>query len=113
MVSHHHRSSRQYDPYARTKLYIDTLHCTIQTRDLEKYFSRYGKIVDCYIVRSRLTHISRGYGYVDFYREYSAEDALDDEPHKIHGQYITVRYASEHAAENCNIHGTRRHPYMR
>lgn len=109
-------SRRQYEPYGRTKLYIDNLYYKIRERDLEKYFAKYGTIVDVYIVRSRLTKISRGYGYVDFYREYSAEDAIDDaknEPHMIHGRYITVRYASEHAAENRAIHGPRHHPYMR
>lgn len=99
--------------WGQTKLFIDNLHYTIKDSELKDYFSKYGKIVDCYIVRSRLTKLSRGYGYVDFYREYSAEDALDDgakEPHMIHGRYITLRYASVHAAENRTIHGSRK-PY--
>lgn len=118
-----------------TRLFIDNLHNTINDNDLYRYFSKYGRIIEAYVVRGRLTKISRAYGYVDFYYEYSAENVMHEasyRPHMIRGRYITVCYASDHAAENREIHGeTRRdqreprrsqkrprrshrsHPYMR
>lgn len=82
-----------------TKLFLDNLHYTITERDLERYFGRYGHILDLYIVRSRLTKLSRGYGYVEYSHEHMAEDAMadaDDEPHMVRGRYITTQFAYGH-----------------
>lgn len=53
---------------------------------LFSYFRKFGRVGDIYIPRDRNTHESRGFAFVRFYDERSAEDAMD----KMDGEVIIL-----------------------
>lgn len=50
---------------------------------LKSYFERFGKVVDCIVMRDQNSKRSRGFGFVSFEESTSLEDAQRQRPHKI------------------------------
>ncbi|KAG8190348.1 hypothetical protein JTE90_014452 [Oedothorax gibbosus] len=57
-------------------LYISNLHPDCNEATLYKKFSSFGKLLNIHICRDQISRQSLGYGYVNFFLEYDAEEAL-------------------------------------
>ncbi|KAM3178466.1 hypothetical protein ACTXT7_002486 [Hymenolepis weldensis] len=75
------------------KLYIGGLKMDITSEDLREYFSKFGTIVDCEVVKSRETNISRGFGFVTFDDYDPVDKAILYKPHAIKSSRSDVKKA--------------------
>jgi len=61
---------------ATRKIFVGGLHYDLTPADLEKHFSKYGKVTDCVIMKDRDSGKSRGFGFVSFESEDTVEKVL-------------------------------------
>ncbi|ESO08793.1 hypothetical protein HELRODRAFT_97732 [Helobdella robusta] len=90
--------SRRYngppDTESLFSLKVDNLTFRTTVESLRKAFEKYGEIGDVYIPRDRYTQESRGFGFVRFYDERDAEDAIDGMDGRImDGRELRVQLA--------------------
>eukprot|EP01103_Thecamoeba_quadrilineata_P000694 TRINITY_DN10606_c0_g1_i1.p1 TRINITY_DN10606_c0_g1~~TRINITY_DN10606_c0_g1_i1.p1 ORF type:complete len:359 (+),score=38.85 TRINITY_DN10606_c0_g1_i1:118-1194(+) len=74
------------------KLFIGGLSWDTSNEGLRNYFSKYGEVVDAVIMRDRLTSRSRGFGFVTFNDDTTAE-IVAQETHVIDGRTIEAKTA--------------------
>eukprot|EP00928_Gymnodinium_smaydae_P063301 TRINITY_DN4692_c0_g1_i1.p1 TRINITY_DN4692_c0_g1~~TRINITY_DN4692_c0_g1_i1.p1 ORF type:complete len:501 (-),score=108.59 TRINITY_DN4692_c0_g1_i1:57-1460(-) len=74
------------------KCFVGGLAATCTVEDLDRYFSRYGRLVDCVVMQDKATGKSRGFGFVQFDNFESADLVMQDyEDHRIGGKWIEVK----------------------
>ncbi len=54
------------------KIYVGNLAYNVTTEDLRPLFEKYGEVVSIKIVKDRVTHKSRGFGFVEITEEKKA-----------------------------------------
>ena len=59
------------------KLYVGNLSFDMSDEDLQGAFSEFGEIISAVIVKDRISGRSRGFGFVEFAEEESAQKAKD------------------------------------
>jgi len=72
-------------------IHVGNLSFNLGEKDLEDYFSKYGKIVDTYIVRRGGR--PRGYGFVEFSSSKEADNALSANGEEMNGRVINIELA--------------------
>jgi RNA recognition motif-containing protein len=72
-------------------IHVGNLSFTLGEKDLEDYFSKYGKVVDSYIVRRGGR--PRGYGFVEFSASKEADNALSANGEEMNGRVINIELA--------------------
>ncbi len=55
---------------------------------LRNYFSQYGEVVDCVIMKDKSTNQSRGFGFVKFKDPNCVRTVLDTKPHNLDGRNV-------------------------
>lgn len=60
---------------------------------LESYFSKFGEIASCEVMRERETLRSRGFAFLTFRSASSAEACLREQPHSVGGRHVDVNPA--------------------
>ena len=61
---------------------------------LRNYFSQYGEVVDCVIMKDKTTNQSRGFGFVKFKDPNCVRTVLETKPHNLDGRNVSVKYVS-------------------
>ena len=61
---------------------------------LKSYFERFGKVVDCIVMRDQSSKRSRGFGFVSFEESSALEEAQRNRPHKIDDKEVPLCYIS-------------------
>lgn len=82
------------------KLYVGNLSFDMLDEDLEQAFAEYGEIVSVVIVKDRDSGRSRGFGFVEFADEESAQkakQALDGK--EVKGRALRIDEAREQKRE--------------
>jgi len=74
-----------------TTIHVGNLSFSLGGRDMDKYISKYGKIVDSYIVRRGGR--PRGYGFIEFSSTKEADNALAANGDEINGRVINIELA--------------------
>ncbi|TKY50921.1 Serine/arginine-rich splicing factor SR45a [Spatholobus suberectus] len=75
-------------------LYVTGLSTRITDSDLQKYFSKEGKVVDCHLVKDPRTKESRGFGFVTLETNDDAERCIKYLNRSVfEGRLITVEKA--------------------
>ncbi|XP_010255285.1 PREDICTED: serine/arginine-rich splicing factor SR45a-like [Nelumbo nucifera] len=75
-------------------LYVTGLSTRVTTNDLEKYFSREGKVVECHLVTDPRTRESRGFGFVTMETLEDADRCIKYLDRSVlEGRLITVQKA--------------------
>uniref|UniRef100_A0A8C5D6Z4 RRM domain-containing protein n=1 Tax=Gouania willdenowi TaxID=441366 RepID=A0A8C5D6Z4_GOUWI len=57
-------------------------------KTLRNYFSQYGEVVDCVIMKDKTTNQSRGFGFVKFKDPNCVRTVLETKPHNLDGRNI-------------------------
>ncbi|SOV77931.1 nucleic acid binding protein, putative [Plasmodium sp. gorilla clade G3] len=76
------------------RIFATRLPFEASKKDLEKYFSKYGKIVDIYVSRNISNNKNKGFGFVSFEKQESMNKVLKEKLHIICGKEIVVDVAS-------------------
>lgn len=80
------------------KIFVGNLPFSMDNNRLEEEFNKYGKVVSAKVIMDRNSGRSRGYGFVEFVDEESAQNAVDkanDQP--VDGRKLTVSLAKNQA----------------
>ncbi|KAJ3051001.1 hypothetical protein HK097_008024 [Rhizophlyctis rosea] len=87
--------SGSYDPNPGHNLFVTGLSHRTKDEDLEKEFSKYGKISKCAIMYDPHTRESRGFAFVSFENVEAADEALEhiNRQLELHGRILTVARA--------------------
>eukprot|EP00472_Partenskyella_glossopodia_P007694 CAMPEP_0197538900 /NCGR_PEP_ID=MMETSP1318-20131121/60950_1 /TAXON_ID=552666 /ORGANISM="Partenskyella glossopodia, Strain RCC365" /LENGTH=474 /DNA_ID=CAMNT_0043097445 /DNA_START=8 /DNA_END=1432 /DNA_ORIENTATION=+ len=98
-------------PGAETKLYVANLGDIGSTKTaLQQYFSQWGEVKDCYVVRHHDSGKCRGYGFVYYYDAEAALRCLNCPEHWFEGRNIDVRRTGtgirlKNESALCSVHG--------
>lgn len=74
--------------YSRRITNNSILYCDDVSASLLKYFSRYGEVIDCVVMRNSTTNKSRGFGFVTFKDPACVEMVLTSGPHELDGRQV-------------------------
>lgn len=61
----------------------------LRAETLRSYFSQYGEVVDCVIMKDKTTNQSRGFGFVKFKDPNCVGTVLASRPHTIDGRNVS------------------------
>ncbi|VDN34668.1 unnamed protein product [Gongylonema pulchrum] len=81
------------DPPQLRKLFIGGLSHETTDEQLRQYYSQWGTVVDCIVIRDPQTKYSRGFGFVTFATVQMAEAAMADRPHTINNKVVDPKRA--------------------
>lgn len=70
------------------KLFVGGLSWDTQAESLQRYFSRYGEVIDCVVMKNNETGRSRGFGFVTFADPENVKRTLENCPHTLDGRTI-------------------------
>ncbi|CAG00789.1 unnamed protein product, partial [Tetraodon nigroviridis] len=70
------------------KLFVGGLDWSTTQETLRNYFSQYGEVVDCVIMKDKTTNQSRGFGFVKFKDPNCVRTVLETKPHNLDGRNI-------------------------
>lgn len=83
----------QEEPAQLRKLFIGGLNHETTDDQLKDYYSTWGTVVDCIVIRDPATKHSRGFGFVTYATIKMAENAMDARPHTINGKVVDPKRA--------------------
>lgn len=72
----------------RGKLFVGGLSWETTQENLQRYFARYGEIIDCVVMKNNDTGRSRGFGFVTFSDPNNVTVVLKNGPHTLDGRTI-------------------------
>ncbi len=75
------------------KLFIGSLPWSINNDSLRDLFAQYGEITDAVVIMDRDSGRSKGFGFVTFSSQDSAEKALEMDGKEVEGRKIVVNKA--------------------
>ena len=76
--------------YAYNKIFVGGLHYDTRDQEFKNYFEKFGKIITSEVMFNRETHKSRGFGFVVYEVEKSAEAACAVTEHVIDGRVVCI-----------------------
>lgn len=80
----------------KSRIYVANLNYKCEPEELKSFFSAYGKVIDCAIVKDRETQRSRGFGFVEMATEGEAASAIKNLNGKdFQGRTLLVKEAQE------------------
>uniref|UniRef100_A0A183CK66 RRM domain-containing protein n=1 Tax=Globodera pallida TaxID=36090 RepID=A0A183CK66_GLOPA len=79
--------ANQFEPY-----YSKFCHIYVPFQ-LSDYYSQWGQVVDCIVIRDPVTRQSRGFGFVTYASTEMADAAMADRPHTIAGKVVDPKRA--------------------
>lgn len=77
----------------KNKLFVGSLPWSINGDSLKELFSQYGEITEAIVITDRQTGRSKGFGFVTFANEESAQKALEMSGKEVEGRPIVVNVA--------------------
>lgn len=80
-------------PPQHRKLFIGGLNHETSDEQLRDYYSCWGQVVDCIVIRDPVTRQSRGFGFVTFATPEMADAAMAERPHTIGGKIVDPKRA--------------------
>uniref|UniRef100_A0A182J171 RRM domain-containing protein n=1 Tax=Anopheles atroparvus TaxID=41427 RepID=A0A182J171_ANOAO len=78
----------ELDDHEKGKLFVGGLSWETTHENLQRYFSRYGEVIDCVVMKNNETGRSRGFGFVTFSDPENVDRALENGPHTLDGRTI-------------------------
>ncbi|KAF9419880.1 hypothetical protein HW555_003713 [Spodoptera exigua] len=70
------------------KLFVGGLSWETSQENLQRYFSRYGDVIDCVVMKNSESGRSRGFGFVTFAEPAVVNVVLQNGPHQLDGRTI-------------------------
>ncbi|XP_018570776.1 heterogeneous nuclear ribonucleoprotein 27C isoform X5 [Anoplophora glabripennis] len=76
------------DDDEKGKLFVGGLSWETTQDNLQRYFSRYGEVIDCVVMKNAESGRSRGFGFVTFADPSNVNVVLQNGPHTLDGRTI-------------------------
>jgi len=76
------------------KLFIGGLNYSTTDETLNEYFSKFGELVDCVVMKFRDTKRSRGFGFVTYATIEQVDECQTGRPHTIDGTKVETKRAT-------------------
>ena len=76
------------------KLFIGGLNYSTTDETLNEYFSKFGELVDCVVMKFRDTKRSRGFGFVTYATIEQVDECQNGRPHTIDGTKVETKRAT-------------------
>ncbi|XP_067929596.1 heterogeneous nuclear ribonucleoprotein A0-like [Watersipora subatra] len=73
------------------KVFIGGLHPETDDEAMKSYFSKYGEILDCIVMKDSQTRRSRGFGFVAFDKSECVDRLQADRPHSLGGKRVDTK----------------------
>lgn len=83
----------EQDPEQNSKLFIGGLSFETNEAGLKAYFSKWGEIKDCIVMRDSATKRSRGFGFIKYKSKESVDEVQKARPHKIDDRDVESKRA--------------------
>ena len=71
------------------KIFVGGLSWETTKDTLLNYFSRYGEVIDCVVMKNQQTGKSRGFGFVTFQDPSCVQTVLSNRPHVLDGRQVS------------------------
>ncbi len=81
-------------PEAHRKIFVGGLNYSTTDEAMKEFFSAFGEIVDCVVMKFRDTKRSRGFGFVTFSDASSVDAVQEARPHTIDGSKVETKRAT-------------------
>ncbi|KAK6112812.1 Uncharacterized protein BM_BM9909 [Brugia malayi] len=81
------------EPEQFRKMFIGGLSATTTDEALKEFYSQWGELVDCIVMRDPATKRSRGFGFVSFSKQSEVDAAMAARPHVIDGKTVDPKRA--------------------
>ncbi|CAK1580829.1 unnamed protein product [Parnassius mnemosyne] len=82
------RMNPDMDDDEKGKLFVGGLSWETSQENLQRYFSRYGDVIDCVVMKNSESGRSRGFGFVTFAEPSLVNVVLQNGPHQLDGRTI-------------------------
>ncbi|XP_053611806.1 heterogeneous nuclear ribonucleoprotein 27C isoform X2 [Plodia interpunctella] len=82
------RMNPDMDDDEKGKLFVGGLSWETSQENLQRYFSRYGDVIDCVVMKNSESGRSRGFGFVTFADPTLVNMVLQNGPHQLDGRTI-------------------------
>jgi len=82
------RRSMPHDGEEKGKMFVGGLSWESSQDTLQRYFSQYGDVIDCVVMKNSDTGRSRGFGFVTFSDPSKVDLVLKSGPHELDGRTI-------------------------
>ncbi|XP_021181814.1 heterogeneous nuclear ribonucleoprotein 27C isoform X1 [Helicoverpa armigera] len=82
------RMNPDMDDDEKGKLFVGGLSWETSQENLQRYFSRYGDVIDCVVMKNSESGRSRGFGFVTFAEPALVNVVLQNGPHQLDGRTI-------------------------
>lgn len=102
--NHHHQHQQQqhennvgggrFEPEQLRKVFVGSLNYNTTEDTFRAYFSRFGDLVDCVIMKEPKTNKSRGFGFVTYTRSSMVDEMMRNRPHKLDGRELDTKRAT-------------------
>ncbi|VDD94543.1 unnamed protein product [Enterobius vermicularis] len=83
----------ELEPEQFRKIFVGGLSTSTTDEQLKEYYSQWGKLVDCIVMRDPTTKRSRGFGFVSFSKQSEVDTAMANRPHVIDGKTVDPKRA--------------------
>lgn len=93
MNSNSNENGSHDEPEQKRKLFIGGLNFDTTSDGLRDYFSKFGEVTDCIVMKDPKTQNSRGFGFITFKRLSMVDEVMEKRPHNLDGRTITPKRA--------------------
>lgn len=79
----------------QSKIYVGNFSYSVTEEELNEFFSQYGAIQELNLIKDRETGRSRGFAFISYESQQSAQNALVANGNEFKGRNLTVNMARE------------------
>lgn len=83
----------ELEPEQFRKMFIGGLTSSTTDETLKEFYSKWGELVDCVVMRDPATKRSRGFGFVSYSKQSEVDEAMKHRPHVIDGKTVDPKRA--------------------
>uniref|UniRef100_A0A915LVY9 RRM domain-containing protein n=1 Tax=Meloidogyne javanica TaxID=6303 RepID=A0A915LVY9_MELJA len=87
------RNNAQLEPEQFRKIFIGGLSLNTTDENLHNFYSQWGELVDCIVMRDPASKRSRGFGFVSYSCQSEVDLAMAARPHNIDGKVVDPKRA--------------------
>ena len=70
-------------------MFVGGLSLDTTNESLGEFFSKYGELTDCIVMRDGDSKRSRGFGFVKYITSQARDDCLKEKPHVVDGKTVS------------------------